>query len=536
MLNKMFIGMDESREALKTTLQYNVLSKFKTDNPVLDSVIQMIFITMISTLVAKLMSNIGTFNLRINFSKIRHIFKKWNTISISGSRYLELKYMRSRCDFSMRFRAILDKMIVSLNNNTGKNQIRQIEELQIRDTTRFNDDNTITKKDEFSFIVNQNGMFMIDKDIYCEIESFNDNVESGEKNKNTSIKKQEYIIRIKSSKLSCSELHKYVEQITDEYEKNQKQMLSQHKYIFQFDGINTDTKNLNWKVNVYISSTTFDNIFFEGKSDVLQRLNDFMKEREFYKMLGKPWKIGILLTGEPGCGKTSLIRAIANFFKRSIKDVQFNRMGDIDDLEGCFNCVEYDNRGMGPQDVVLVAEDIDCMNFDVIKKRTAEEPKKDLKEQFNSFKSEEAKAIMMAITTSNDFSTGPKAKSGREITLSYLLNILDGISNADGRIFIASTNHVEKIDPAALRPGRIDIRIDFKRASVSIVREILSHWYECYDQHHAGANYHSEFERLWDENSSRFADEKLKPCDIVNVLQAYCRDIQKSLDILVSMQ
>ena len=532
----MFIGMDESREALKTTLQYNVLSKFKTDNPVLDSVIQMIFITLISTLVAKLMSNIGTFNLRINFTKIRHIFKKWNRISISGSRYLELKYMRSRCDFSMRFRAILDKMIISLNNNNEKNQIRQIEELQIRDTTRFNDDSTITKKDEFSFIVSQNGMFMIDPDIDCEIESFNDNVESGEKNKTTSMKKQEYNIQIKSSKLSCSELHKYVEQITDEYEKNQKQMLSQHKYIFQFDGINTDTKNLNWKVSVFKSSTSFDNIFFEGKAEVLQRLSDFMKEREFYKMLGKPWKIGILLTGEPGCGKTSLIRAISNFFKRSIKDVQFNRMGDIDDLEGCFNCVEYDNRGMGPEDVVLVAEDIDCMNFDVIKKRTAEEPKKDLKEQFNSFKSEEAKAIMMAITTSNDISMGPKAKSGREITLSYLLNILDGISNADGRIFIASTNHVEKIDPAALRPGRIDIRIDFKRASVSIVREIISHWYECYDQHHSGANYHSEFERLWDENSSRFADEKLKPCDIVNVLQAYCRDIQKALDILVSMQ
>ena len=528
----MFIGIDETTEALKTTLQYNILSKFKTDNPMLDSVIQMIFITLISTLVAKLMSNIGTFNPRINFTKIRHIFKKWNTISISGSRYLELKYMRSRCDFSMRFRAILDKMIISLNNNTRKSQIRKIEELQIRDTTRFNDDNSITKKDEFSFIVSQNGMFMIDEDIYCEIESFNDNVDSGEKNKTASMKKQEYNIHIKSSKLSCKELHKYVERITDEYEKNQKRMMSEHRYIFQFDGINADSKLLNWKVNVYKSSTTFDNIFFEGKANVLQRLTDFMKEREFYKMLGKPWKIGILLTGEPGCGKTSLIRAIANFFKRSIKDVQFNRMGDIDDLEGCFNCVEYDNRGMGPEDVVLVAEDIDCMNFDVIKKRTAEESKNDITERLKPFKSDEAKAIMMAISSP----TVQNNKSGREITLSYLLNILDGISNADGRIFIASTNHVDKIDPAALRPGRIDIRIDFKRASVSIVREIISHWYECYDKHHSGENYHSEFERLWDENSSRFADEKLKPCDIVNVLQAYCRDIQKSLDILVSMQ
>jgi SpoVK/Ycf46/Vps4 family AAA+-type ATPase len=531
----MFIGIDEAKHALTTTLQYNFFSHFETGNIVIDNLIRMLFITFISTFVASLMSNIGKINLKFSLRGIRNMFKKYYTITITGSRYVEFKYMHSRCDFSMRFRSVLYKILCSLNENNGKNGIREIEELQIRDTTRFNDDNSITKKTEFSFIVNQRKMFLIDTDIYCEVDSFNDNVESGDKNKTTGMKKQEYTICIKSTKKTCKELHSYIEQITDEYEKNQKRLMSEHRYIFQFDGINADSKLLNWKVNIYKSFTTFDNIFFEEKAEVFQRLTDFMKEKEFYQMLGKPWKLGILLTGEPGCGKTSLIRAIANFFKRSIKDVQFNRMTDIDDLESCFNCIEYDNKAMGSEDVILVAEDIDCMT-DIIKKRTAEEPKKNMTEQFNSFKSEEAKAIMMAISSATDSPTVTNKKSGREITLSYLLNILDGISNADGRIFIASTNHVEKIDPAALRPGRIDIRIDFKRASVSIVREILSHWYECYDKHHSGADFHSEFERLWDENSSRFNDEKLKPCDIVNVLQAYCRDIQKALDILISMQ
>lgn len=530
----MFIGTDEAKQALTSTLQYNFFSHFETGNIIFDNIIRMLFITFISTFVATLMSSIGKINLKFNLREIRNMFKRYSTIKITGSRYIEFRYMHARCDFSMRFRSILYKILCSLNENNEKNGIREIEELQIRDTTRFNDDNSITKKSEFSFIVNQRKMFLIDTDIYCEVDSFNDNMESGDKNK-SGMKKQEYIISIKSTKKTCNDLHKYIEQITDEYEKNQKKIMSEHRYIFQFDGINTDSKLLNWKVNIYKSSTTFDNIFFEGKADVLQRLNNFMKEKELYQILGKPWKIGILLTGLAGCGKTSLIRAIANFFKRSLKDIQFNRMKDIDDLESCFNCIEYDNKSMAAEDVILVAEDIDCMT-DIIKKRTDDEPKKNMTDQFNSFKSEEAKAIMMAITNTNDYQTVPNKKSGREITLSYILNILDGMGSADGRIFIASTNYVDKIDPAVLRPGRIDIRVDFKRASVSIVREIISHWYECYDKYYSGFNYLSKFETIWDENSNKFNDEKLKPCDIVNVLQIYCRDIQKTMDVLISMQ
>jgi hypothetical protein len=62
------------------------------------------------------------------------------------------------------------------------------------------------------------------------------------------------------------------------------------------------------------------------------------------------------------------------------------------------------------------------------------------------------------------------------ITLSDLLNVLDGSVESPGRIIIFTTNHPERIDPALLRPGRVDLQIHFDMAS----RQVIADLYKCY--------------------------------------------------------
>jgi ATP-dependent 26S proteasome regulatory subunit len=63
------------------------------------------------------------------------------------------------------------------------------------------------------------------------------------------------------------------------------------------------------------------------------------------------------------------------------------------------------------------------------------------------------------------------------LTLSFLLNLIDGIIEQPSRILIMTTNHPEQIDPALLRPGRVDIKHEFKRCTKPIIKEIIEFFF-----------------------------------------------------------
>jgi SpoVK/Ycf46/Vps4 family AAA+-type ATPase len=154
-------------------------------------------------------------------------------------------------------------------------------------------------------------------------------------------------------------------------------------------------------------------------------------------------------------------------------------------------------------------------------------------EQINSMKSDEAKAIMHAINKEeeNYVMIAPNfKKTEKEITLSSLLNILDGIYSYNGRIIIFSTNHPEMIDDACLRSGRIDIRINFKRSSKKILYEMVEHWYKSYDEFY-GTDLLDELKNLFPKFN--FEDGRLKPCDVLNILQKYGKNVEYALKKLV---
>ncbi len=166
------------------------------------------------------------------------------------------------------------------------------------------------------------------------------------------------------------------------------------------------------------------------KEHLLQDMKQFRKSKKRYEDLGVPYHRGYLFYGPPGTGKTSLVSALAAHFGLSIYTVNLADFNDRS-LMTAVNDV--------PSNAVLLFEDIDCM-------------------QSSQSRTVEARTEQ---TTS-----AVKEGSGRNgVTLSGLLNVLDGFYAPTGVMFVMTTNHVEKLDHALLRPGRIDYKLYLGKAS-----------------------------------------------------------------------
>ncbi|KAI9853638.1 MAG: hypothetical protein M1813_002041 [Trichoglossum hirsutum] len=155
--------------------------------------------------------------------------------------------------------------------------------------------------------------------------------------------------------------------------------------------------------------------------------------RRWYSNRGIPYRRGYLFHGPPGTGKTSLCFAVSGMFGLRIHVVSLNsRTLSEDGLESLFHNL--------PRRCVVLLEDIDTAG--IAEKREREE-------------SEKEKLLEKA-------SSGPTTPKG--ISLSALLNIIDGVASSEGRILVMTTNHIEKLDSALLRPGRVDMTIGFGNA------------------------------------------------------------------------
>ncbi|KAM3306242.1 protein HYPER-SENSITIVITY-RELATED 4-like [Capsicum chacoense] len=172
---------------------------------------------------------------------------------------------------------------------------------------------------------------------------------------------------------------------------------------------------------------TFETIAMESdqKDMILKDLERFVKRKDHYRKVGKAWKRGYLLYGPPGTGKSSLIAAMANYLNFDIYDLELSAVWGNSGLRKLL--VATANKS------ILVVEDIDCTI--------------DLQDNL---------AHRGAVRSINGF-----RQERCTVTLSGLLNFIDGLwsSCGDERIIIFTTNHIEKLDPALLRPGRMDVHI-----------------------------------------------------------------------------
>ncbi|ESR51315.1 hypothetical protein CICLE_v10031756mg [Citrus x clementina] len=183
---------------------------------------------------------------------------------------------------------------------------------------------------------------------------------------------------------------------------------------------------------------TFDTIAMDPsmKQASIDDLDRFVKRRNFYRRVGKVWKRGYLLFGPPGTGKSSLIAAMANYLKFNIYDMELTSVYCNSELRR--RLVSTSNRS------ILVIEDIDCS----VK----------LQDRQNG-----------ECVEQSEYS---------KLTLSGLLNFIDGLwsSCGDERIIVFTTNHKNRLDPALLRPGRMDMHIHMSYCNPSGFRILVSNY------------------------------------------------------------
>ena len=137
------------------------------------------------------------------------------------------------------------------------------------------------------------------------------------------------------------------------------------------------------------SGKSFDNIFFPQKDALLKRIDFFTKNREWYRRRGIPHTIGFMFYGLPGCGKTSTIKAMANYTKRHIVSVPLSKINSCKELLGIFYNSRLNDKHIPLNKRLYVLEDIDCDDLKHIvadRKKTSKEDNENQDDTFDDTK------------------------------------------------------------------------------------------------------------------------------------------------------
>jgi chaperone BCS1 len=164
--------------------------------------------------------------------------------------------------------------------------------------------------------------------------------------------------------------------------------------------------------------------------DLLDDLRRFHRSRSWYVQRGIPHRRGYLLHGPPGNGKTTLVLAAAGELSLSVAVLSLsNRLLSDDALRSLVDAL--------PPATLLLIEDVDCV-----------------------------------------FKTQRTTTEQTGVTLSGLLNALDGVSSREGRVLFLTTNYPDRLDPALIRPGRVDRKIELGHATADQARRLFLWFYE----------------------------------------------------------
>lgn len=308
---------------------------------------------------------------------------------------------------------------------------------------------------------------------------------------NKEMKLEPILYRLSTYDHDITWLHKFVEESMIRYEQEKKNKLGSETYYFD-QVISSGGLFRNpisnqvcmFSKSKFQSNRTLGNVYLRQIDDLKQRVEFFMRRRDWYDSKGIPHTLGIVMYGHPGCGKTSTIKAIANETKRHIFNIALSEIKTKEALKELFYNDVVHTFVEGKMEVlnipikqrVYVIEDIDAMDSVVIK-RTSEQQKKEEEKKLKVAAEVELLKQTQGVDAANRMLNGKDKESADSLDLATLLNVLDGVRETPGRIIILSTNYPERLDEALLRPGRFDMMIEFEKHNCQVLKQHVEKYY-----------------------------------------------------------
>ncbi|XP_018831208.1 AAA-ATPase At5g57480-like [Juglans regia] len=271
-------------------------------------------------------------------------------------------------------------------------------------------------------------------------------------------------------------------------------------------GGSLDSRGHPWESVPFKHPSTFETLAMDPtkKQEIMEDLIDFANGQGFYQKTGRAWKRGYLLYGPPGTGKSSMIAAIANYLGYDIYDLELTEVHTNSELRKLL--MKTSSKS------IIVIEDIDC-SLSLTNRKNA-----------TSTSSSARSGTYSDMGEMRGGGCGSGDDGGNNtITLSGLLNFTDGLWSCCGseRIFVFTTNHIEKLDPALLRSGRMDMHIFMSYCSFPALKILLKN-YLGFDEVDLDDTVLQELEGVVDK-------AEMTPADVSEVLIKNRRDKVKAV-------
>merc|ERR1711936_527463 len=487
----LFTSKEMDQHQTLETIKSSFLFNFRTGNVMIDTMVTGLII-MLSTYL------LNVFNSLIGKLDLSELANRWmsgrsqSKITISGKKLQGTN--STRLQYSTNFFAVLYQI---KKLNCVSSQISELSEVPVEEPdgvsydydeysdcdsdydANHRDREKTSRGTATNLIVSQTAPFKMNNDVFGYVNITKEN-EGNEKNP---VKAEEFQITLYSETLNADELRAVLESWVKEYEGKLNKNNDKHLKFFLYSPSGDVTEDYydptrHYSEFKFESGKTFSNVFYPEKDDIMQRLDFFTKNRAWYKQRGIPYTMGFLFYGDPGCGKTSTIKAIANHTQRHIVSVPLNKIKTAKELLNVFYNVRMNYKDIPLNQRLYVLEDIDAADLkDTVGERSEKEKNKDEEDNGSSNK-EDSGVDLNFLGLLKNTAAFDKKFGAQKLTLASLLEVLDGVMEMEGRMLIITTNYPEKLDKALIRPGRIDMKVHFGPMNGENIIRMYKHFFE----------------------------------------------------------